>query len=63
MLIGCGRHWPGAAAWLHDSQPPVHAPSQQTPSTQLPEVHWFAAVHITPLACFGLQLPDAPPVQ
>ena len=38
----------------------LHAPPQpvlqQTPSTQLPEVHWVAPVQATPLPSFGAQL-------
>jgi hypothetical protein len=41
---------------LHASQAPPHAVLQQTPSTQLPEAHWLAAVHTVPLAIFGTQL-------
>lgn len=30
---------------------------QQTPSTQLPRLHWLLAVHVAPSPCFELQLP------
>jgi hypothetical protein len=37
-------------------QVPVHGWSQQTPSTQLPEVHWALDVQL-PFACFCWQNP------
>jgi hypothetical protein len=47
-----GRHRPSAApvsAPAHALQPPVHAVSQQTPSTQLPLAHSEPALHTVPL--------------
>ena len=41
---------PGSAQLLHSS---VQALEQQTPSTQLPEVHSFEVPHIRPFAFFG----------
>lgn len=35
----------------------MHALSQQTPSTQKPEVHWPLPLHDVPLPSFGLQTP------
>lgn len=37
------------------SQPPAHALSQQTPSTQLPEMHWLPAVQLLPWASLATQ--------
>src|SRR5207249_4336521 len=36
---------------------PVHALLQHTPSTQNPEVHWFAAPHVAPRPSFGWHTP------
>jgi len=38
---------------------PLHAWSQQTPSAQNPEAHWFAPPQITPATSFGVQIPAA----
>jgi hypothetical protein len=38
------------------SQEPLQAVPQQKPSTQLPELHWFAAVQAEPVAFFATQL-------
>ena len=40
----------------HASQAPPQAVSQQTPSTQLPEVHSLAVAQALPFASFGTQL-------
>jgi hypothetical protein len=42
---------------LHASHCPLHAPSQQTPSTQNPLVHMFADVQPEGGASFGRQIP------
>jgi hypothetical protein len=41
---------------------PVHALSQQTPSTQLPKAHWVgsAGLHATPFIFFATQVPPGP---
>lgn len=36
-----------------DTQVPPHAALQQTPSTQMPLVHWLADMQPAPLACRG----------
>jgi hypothetical protein len=41
---------------LQASQAPPQAVLQQTPSTQLPEPHWLAAVHVTPLGFLATQV-------
>jgi hypothetical protein len=46
--------WP---ARLQASHWPVQPPSQQTPSTQLPVPHWFAAVQAWPGVFLGWQTP------
>jgi len=38
---------------------PLQAVSQQTPSTQKPEVHSCAAVHALPRSCLALHCPPA----
>jgi hypothetical protein len=35
---------------------PVHVPSQQKPSTQLPVAHWFAAVQAVPVVFLAAQV-------
>jgi len=52
-----GEHVPTLPAELQTAQPPVHAVLQHTPSTQLPEVHWFPAVHAVPSVRFGAHAP------
>jgi hypothetical protein len=42
---------------LQASHAPAQAVLQQRPSTQLPEVHWLAAVQVVPLDCFTTQVP------
>jgi hypothetical protein len=44
-------------ALLHATQVPVQAVLQQTLSTQLPLVHWFAVAQAAPSASFALQKP------
>jgi hypothetical protein len=46
---------PTDPAILHAWHVPPHAVLQQTPSTQFPLPHWFAAVHATPFAFFAVQ--------
>jgi hypothetical protein len=41
----------------HTSHVPLQAPSQQTPSVQVPERHWLDAVQPVPRWSFGAQLP------
>ena len=47
-FAGAGRHVPSWPDRLQRSQLPVHAPSQQTPSAQKPEVHSGLEVHVAP---------------
>jgi hypothetical protein len=53
---GMNVQWPTDPVWLHDTQEPVHATLQHTPSTQKPEVHSALAAQGLPLA-FVPQLP------
>ncbi len=46
---------PTKPAMLQASQLPLHAVLQQTPSTQLPLVHWLLPVHAVPFASFATQ--------
>jgi EamA domain-containing membrane protein RarD len=46
--------WP-VLALLHAWQVPPQAVLQQNPSTQVPLVHWFGAVHAVPLTSFATQ--------
>jgi hypothetical protein len=48
-----GEHVPAFAGTTHDPHCPVHALLQQTPSTQKPDVHWFAPPHVAPSPSFG----------
>lgn len=50
-------HLPTDPASLHDWHWPSQAPSQQTPSTQFPEVHWLAAEQLAPLSSVFVQVP------
>jgi hypothetical protein len=43
----------------HASHWPVHALSQQKPSTQSPDLHWSGAVQAPPLSSFDWQLVPA----
>jgi hypothetical protein len=52
-------HWPTLPATLQAWHCPLHAWLQQTPSTQLPFVHWFEPPQATPFAFFGTQAPPA----
>ena len=57
-----GRQRPLAAPVLTFEQALQAAPqadSQQTPSTQLPDAHWLAAVHEPPLVWGAMQCPVA----
>jgi hypothetical protein len=47
---------PAEPATLQASQAPAQAVLQQTPSTQLPEPHWLAAVHVALLAFLATQV-------
>jgi hypothetical protein len=42
-----GEQVPTLPGTLQESQAPLHAVSQQTPSTQLPLRHWLEEVHAT----------------
>jgi hypothetical protein len=46
---------------LHESQAPLHAPSQHTPSTQKPLPHWALRLQVLPLLCAAMHWP--PPHQ
>jgi hypothetical protein len=50
---------PGMVGLSHASHWPVHARSQQTPSTQCPFKHWSAAVQGLPFAWVPEQVPAA----
>src|SRR5262249_40667102 len=52
-------HWPSEPATLQAWHWPPQAWLQQTPSTQLPLVHWFPAPQARPSAFFGTQAPPA----
>jgi hypothetical protein len=52
-----GLHVPSWVATLHASQEPPQAVLQQKPSTQLPLMHWLAAVHVPPLGFWLVQVP------
>jgi hypothetical protein len=43
-------HLPTEPVSLHDWHCPSHLPSQQTPSTQFPEVHWVPAEQLAPVS-------------
>jgi hypothetical protein len=45
---------------LQASQAPPHAPLQQTPSAQKPEVHWLPPPQEAPSTFFAVQVPPAP---
>lgn len=53
-----GVHVPTAPARLQASHCPPQAVSQQTPSTQLPLAHWFAAEQLPPGDSCGTQVPE-----
>jgi len=53
-----GLHVPTLPATLQESQAPVHAVLQHTPSTQLPLPHWLFAVQVTPGVCFATHAPS-----
>jgi hypothetical protein len=48
--------WP-ALATVQATQVSLQAISQQTPSTQWPDPHWFAAEHGVPKVPKGWQIP------
>lgn len=50
-------HLPTEPVSLHDWHCPAHLPSQQTPSTQLPEVHCVLVEQFTPLSRVLAQVP------
>jgi hypothetical protein len=52
-----GEQVPVDPARLHASHCPEHALLQQTPSVQLPDVHWLEARHVAPFACFAAHDP------
>jgi hypothetical protein len=52
-----GQHVPTWPPTLHASHWPEQAVPQHTPSTQLPDEHWFAAEQTVPLPSFGTQAP------
>lgn len=50
-------HLPTEPLSLHDWHCPSHVPSQQTPSTQFPEVHWTPPEQLAPLSSVFVQVP------
>jgi hypothetical protein len=55
------RQYPSATpvfAREHATHVPVHALSQQKPSTQFPDWHWLLALHAVPLPFLPPQTPD-----
>jgi hypothetical protein len=46
-------HIPSKPAWLHETQAPVQAAPQQTPSAQKFDMQSAAATQPAPFACFG----------
>jgi len=56
---GTSKQVPALPVIAHDRQVPVQAVRQQTPCSQKPLEHSFAAVHDAPLA----RLPQLPPLQ
>src|SRR5262249_51996835 len=52
-----GLHVPRAPSPSQASHWPLHALSQQYPSTQLPEAHAMASVHFAPIALFAQASP------
>jgi hypothetical protein len=52
-------HVPSSPPTSHASHCPSHDPSQQTPSTQKPLVHWFSPAQGTPLSRVAVQIPAA----
>src|SRR5690349_4404250 len=56
------EHVPFLPATAQETQAPVQAESQHTPSTQLPNAHWvgFVASHASPLAFFATHMPPTP---
>ena len=52
-------HVPILPSSAHPWHWPVHAPSQQTPSTQKLLAHWLPAVQLAPLLSLDVHVPDA----
>jgi len=50
------EHMPRLPARLHALHVPQLAALQQTPSTQLPLVHWPPPLHVSPSSCLATQL-------
>jgi hypothetical protein len=57
--MGTALQTPSLPATSHAWQLPPQAPPQQTPSTQMPLAHWFAAVHAAASAFWATHAPDA----
>ena len=57
-----GVHVPFEPGSAQETQEPVQAESQQTPSTQLPKAHWLgaAALQTSPFIFLATQVPPAP---
>ena len=55
-------HVPTEPARAHETQAPVQAVSQQTPSTQWPKAHWLgsAGLQASPFIFLAKQLPPRP---
>jgi hypothetical protein len=56
---GSVSHSPTMPAAAQVWHVPLHPSPQQTPSSQMLDMHWSSPVHGTPKACFGWQWPDA----
>jgi hypothetical protein len=56
VFTGTWVHVPTLPATLQAWHVPPQAALQHTPSTQLPEVHWLAAVQAAPFAIFAVQV-------
>jgi hypothetical protein len=54
--IAMGQHTPGRSGWLQDTQAPVQAELQQTPSAQKPYRQSSFLAHLAP----GMRLPQLP---
>jgi hypothetical protein len=50
-------HLPTEPVSLHDWHWPLQAPSQQTPSTQFPDVHWVTTEQLAPLSRVFVHVP------
>jgi hypothetical protein len=51
--------WPPVLLPRQERQICPQAPSQHTPSTQFPFLHWFWPPHLAPLSSFAVHTPDA----